>query len=415
MTDQAAGRRPRVLRPATALAVGVLTVAMLAVAAVIAAAAHKSDPANLGEVALWFSFGIVGVVVAWHQPRNPMGWVLMGVTFFFVLDALATSYAILDYRLHGGRLPAGGLAVLLAPSWAPAIVLVGLTIMLFPDGRMVASWWKPMLWGYLALGALWLGGAFAISLGAVISHHVSIDSSGGLYSLDNPGGSDAWWGTVQAVFFPAVAVCWLVWLGGQVLSYRRSSGERRLQLRWLLSGAAVFIVAGLTLVRLNNPAGWLRVAEFVAAVGTLALPVSIGFGILKFRLYDIDRIISRTLAYAIVTGLLVGLYAGLVLLATQVFRFHNSVAVAVSTLVAAALFNPVRHRVQHAVDRRFNRASYDADLTVTQFAARLQDAVDISSVHSDLLSTVDRALAPAHLTVWAVTAATARGHSADVG
>jgi hypothetical protein len=132
-------------------------------------------------------------------------------------------------------------------------------------------------------------------------------------------------------------------------------------------------------------------------------------------LYDIDRIISRTLAYAIVTGLLVGLYAGLVLLATQVFRFHNSVAVAVSTLVAAALFNPVRHRVQHAVDRRFNRASYDADLTVTQFAARLQDAVDISSVHSDLLSTVDRALAPAHLTVWAVTAATARGHSADVG
>jgi hypothetical protein len=278
MTDQAAGRRPRVIRPATALAVGVLTVAMLAAAALIAAAAHKSDPANLGEVVLWFSFGIVGVVVAWHQPRNPMGWVLMGVTFFFILDALATSYAILDYRLHGGRLPAGWLAVLLAPSWAPAIVLVGLAIMLFPDGRMVASWWKPMLWAYLALGALWLGGAFAISLGAVISHHVSIDSSGDLYSLDNPGGSDAWWGTVQAVFFPVVAVCWLIWLGGQVLSYRRSSGERRLQLRWLLSGAAVFIAAGLTLVRLNSPAGWLRVAEFAAAVGTLALPVSIGFG-----------------------------------------------------------------------------------------------------------------------------------------
>jgi len=287
-------------------------------------------------------------------------------------------------------------------------VLAGLAIMLFPDGRVGARWWKLMLWAYLAVGALWLGGAFAISLGAVISHHVSIDASGGLTSLDNPGGSDAWWGTVQAVFFPVVAVCWLVWLGGQVLSYRRSSGERRLQLKWLLSGASVFIAAGITLVWLNNPASdVLKAADFVAAAGTLALPVSIGFGILKFRLYDIDRIISRTLGYAIVTGLLVGVYAGLVLLATQVFRFHNSVAVAAATLGAAALFSPVRHRVQHAVDRRFNRARYDADLTVTQFAARLQDAVDISSVHSDLLSTVDRALAPAHVSVWTVPAGTA--------
>ena len=145
----------------------------------------------------------------------------------------------------------------------------------------------------------------------------------------------------------------------------------------------------------------------MAGVGTLALPVSIGFGILKFRLYDIDRIISRTLAYAIVTGLLIGVYAGLVLLATQVFRFHNSVAVAASTLVAAALFNPVRHRVQHAVDRRFNRARYDADQTVAAFAARLQDAVDLGTVHSDLLSTVGQALEPAHVTVWTAPAATA--------
>ncbi len=128
---------------------------------------------------------------------------------------------------------------------------------------------------------------------------------------------------------------------------------------------------------------------------------------MKFRLYDIDRILSRTLAYAIVTGLLIGVYAGLVLLATQVFRFHNSVAVAASTLVAAALFNPVRHLVQHAVDRRFNRARYDADQTVAAFAARLQDAVDLGTVHSDLLSTVDRALEPAHVTVWTAPAATA--------
>jgi hypothetical protein len=407
MADRVTRRLPRAVGPAGALAVGVLAVAVIAGAAVISSAAHQFAPSDLGQALLWFSFGLVGVVVAWYQPRNPMGWVLLGVTFFFALDALGSSYTFLDYRLHGGRLPLGWLAVLLAPSWAPAIVLAGLALMLFPDGRLLSSWSKPMLWAYLAIGALWLGGAFAISLGAVISHHVSIDASGGLTSLDYPGGSDAWWGTVQAVFFPAVAVCWLVWLAGQVLSYRRSSGERRLQLKWLLSGAAVFIAAGITMVWLNNPKGWLEVVAAAAGIGTLALPVSIGFGILKFRLYDIDRILSRTLAYAIITGLLVGVYAGLVLLATQVFRFHNSVAVAASTLVAAALFNPVRYRVQHAVDRRFNRARYDADQTVAAFAARLQDAVDLGTVRSDLLSTVDRALEPAHVTVWTAPAATA--------
>jgi hypothetical protein len=132
----------------------------------------------------------------------------------------------------------------------------------------------------------------------------------------------------------------------------------------------------------------------------VALPVSIGVGILKYRLYEIDRIISRTLAYAIVTGLLVGVYAGLVLLATEVFRFRTPVAVAAATLAAAALFNPVRQRVQRVVDRRFNRARYDADKTVAVFAARLKDAVDLGAVHDDLANVVQKALEPVHVSVW---------------
>jgi len=120
----------------------------------------------------------------------------------------------------------------------------------------------------------------------------------------------------------------------------------------------------------------------LAWMGVTALPLSIGVAILRYRLYEIDRIISRTLAYAIVTGLLIGVYAGLVLLATEVLRFSSPVAVAASTLVAAALFNPVRRRVQHAVDRRFNRARYDAEQMVNEFAARLQDAVDSDSVRA---------------------------------
>jgi hypothetical protein len=128
--------------------------------------------------------------------------------------------------------------------------------------------------------------------------------------------------------------------------------------------------------------------------------VAIGIAVLRYRLYDIDRVISRTVAYAIVTGLLVGIYAGLVLLATQVLRIHASVAVAAGTLAAAALFSPVRRRVQRAVDRRFNRARYDADQTVSVFAARLKDAVDLDAVRADLAGVVHQALEPAHVSVW---------------
>jgi ABC-type bacteriocin/lantibiotic exporter with double-glycine peptidase domain len=125
-----------------------------------------------------------------------------------------------------------------------------------------------------------------------------------------------------------------------------------------------------------------------------------GVAILKYRLYDIDRIISRTLAYTIVTGLLAGVYAGLVLLATRVLSFSSPVAVAASTLAAAALFSPLRRRVQQVVDRRFNQARYDADQTIAAFAARLKDAMDLNSVRDDLASMVQKALEPAHVSVW---------------
>ena len=133
----------------------------------------------------------------------------------------------------------------------------------------------------------------------------------------------------------------------QVLSWRRAGGERRQQLKWLASGAAMTVFSILLGVLISSP---------VPLVGLAALPAAIGVAILKYRLYDIDRLISRTLAYAIITGLLVGVYAGLVLLATQLLHVHTPVAVAASTLAAAGLFNPLRLRVQHMADRRYNRA-----------------------------------------------------------
>ena len=187
---------------------------------------------------------------------------------------------------------------------------------------------------------------------------------------------------------------WLGALAWQIASWRRSSGERRQQLKWLMSGAAVCGVSAVASFG-SSASLW-----EILIIGIIALPVSIGIGILKYRLYDIDRIISRTLAYALVTGLLVGVYAGLVLLATQVLRFSSPVAVAASTLAAAALFNPVRRRVQRAVDRRFNRARYDADAAVEAFAARLAGAVALPEVRADLVTVIGQALEPAHLAVW---------------
>jgi hypothetical protein len=180
----------------------------------------------------------------------------------------------------------------------------------------------------------------------------------------------------------------LAFVTGQVLTWRRAAGERRRQLKWLIAGATVCLACTGASIGLGGEQGTAKALSDVFAVGVIALPAGIGVGILKYRLYDIDRIISRTLAYGIVTGLLVGVYAGLVLLATQVMGVHSSVAVAVSTLAAAALFSPLRQRVQLAVDRRFNRARYDADQAVAAFAARLKDAVDLDSVRDDLAGVV---------------------------
>jgi hypothetical protein len=188
----------------------------------------------------------------------------------------------------------------------------------------------------------------------------------------------------------------------QALSWRRSSGERRQQLKWLLTGGMITVTSLAVSVVIGQASGVGKFVSDVLGFGLVAIPLAIGLGILKYRLYDIDRLISRTLAYAVVTGLLVGVYAGLVLLATQALPFSLSapVAVATATLAAAALFNPLRRRVQRTVDHRFNRARYDADKTVAAFAGRLQDTVDLASVRTDLAGTVQQVLEPAHVSIW---------------
>jgi hypothetical protein len=250
-----------------------------------------------------------------------------------------------------------------------------------------------VLRAYTVLGACVMAALFGPAIGAVAGHDVRLDAFGDVASQGNAGHL---LGAAEALGLLLIVVVWLSFIGHQVLSWRRAAGERRQQLKWLASGAAVT----LTVLAVSFTISSTGASGEVLGIGLAALPVGIGVGILRYRLYDIDRLISRTLAYAIVTGLLVGVYAGLVLLTTQVFRVHTPVAVAASTLAAAALFNPVRRRVQRAVDRRFNRARYDADKIVTAFAGRLQDAVDLDAVQDDLARIVHDAFEPAHISVW---------------
>jgi hypothetical protein len=219
--------------------------------------------------------------------------------------------------------------------------------------------------------------------------------------------SSGWYPGSHTAVLISVPAALLAGAAAVVVRFAKSSGPERLQLKWFVT-AAVLVVAAIIPLSLAPQIG-LNPAAASAAVSALkvvfcltlvCLYAAIAIAVLKYRLYDIDRVLSRTLAYAIVTGVLAGVYAGLVLLATQVFGVHTPVAVAGATLAAAALFSPVRHRVQRRVDRRFNRARYDADQIVAAFAARLKDAVDLDGVCGDLARAVQVALEPAHISVW---------------
>ena len=381
------------------MVVGGVLLALFAAAVPLSGLAHQNLNAGGGSVPVWVSaaFAAAGWVLAFRRPANPLGWIMLGGAFFFALSEDASYYTVADYGLRHGDLPLGAVALLAQPGWAPGIVLLGLLVLLFPDGRLPSSRWRWLVAAYAAVAALWMAGAVVLTVRALADHRTQVDSGGNLLLLSGNDPAAGWWNVLQNLFFPLLIACWLASIASQALSFRRSSGERRQQLKWLLAGSAATLVA-LGLAALLRSVPWL--SDVIGVIGFLALPVSIGVAVLRYRLFDIDRIVSRTLAYAIVTGLLVGVYAGLVLLTTEVFGFHTPVAVAASTLAAAALFTPVRRRVQRLVDRRFNRARYDAETTVAAFADRLKDAVNLDAARDDLAKTVHQALEPAHLSVW---------------
>ena len=319
-----------------------------------------------GFSGLWaVGFSTVGALLTWRRPSHPVGWIFAAAGLVAAADFATFEYALAAVVGHRG-LPAGeyvGWPQLWI--WVPFIALITVYLfLLFPDGRLPRPSWRPVSW---------LAGGFGVIL--VTGLALSPGTVANLTALRNPFGVSPAWVPVTAIGFGLVGLLGCVVLAAWSLfsRSRRGPSVERLQIKWLAYSGCLVALTLVPSTILSLSAGIAaRVAEGALMVAVLAMPVAVAVAILRYRLYDIDRIISRTLAYAIVTGLLVGVYAGLVLLTTQVFRVHTPVAVAASTLAAAALFNPLRRRVQRAVDRRFNRARYDADQTVAAFAATAQ-------------------------------------------
>ena len=375
---------------------GCATVAIVAAMVPLSLLARQQPLAGASTgLLLGVPFAGVGMIVARRHPGNLIGWLSLTFALLFLLSNDAGSYLVAKYRL-GRHLPLGPVMLFLQPLWIPALAILPLTVLMFPEGRLPSPRWRLVLAGYAVLVAAFLMTEYAQAADA-IRHGIRVDSSGDLISAAHHSGLAALAGVLV---FLALFVFSVSCVARQALSWRRSSGERRQQLKWLMAGGAITLTCLLLSAVIGNAAG--QVVSNVLGVGVVAIPLAIGVGISQYRLYDIDRLISRTLAYAIVTGLLIGVYAGLVLLATDALPVSLStpVAVACATLVAAALFNPLRRRVQHAVDRRFNRARYDADQMVATFADRLKDAVDLDSVRDDLAGVVQKALEPVHVSLW---------------
>jgi hypothetical protein len=349
----------------------------------------------------------VGRLIASRVPRNAIGWLLGLMGLSLAASVLTEQYALYGLATALGSLPAARLA-----GWA-ADLLVSLTVLLlffvvllFPDGRLPSRRWRPVFWAIFVVVA----GAAAQELQVgIVTGGLTNAFAVAKVTYPNPLGifpSRGWFSVVLAVIFIFSVVTALLVVASVFVRRRGASAERREQIAWLgyvgLMTVLWAVVLVIISVATNGNSGlpgtlsWI----FMALTALVGVPLACAVAVLKYRLYEIDRIISRTLAYAIVTGLLIGVYTGLVLLATQVFRFHAPVAVAASTLAAAALFTPLRSRVQRRVDRRFNRARYDADQTIGAFTARLKDVVELESVQTDLANVIYQVLEPTHVSVW---------------
>ena len=357
-------------------------------------------------IVLLTSFPLTGLLILRHQPRNTIGWLLLGIGFVWGIGGLADNYARYGLLVDPRSLPGPEVAATVASGiWAPALGLTGtFLILLYPDGHLPSPRWRPVAWlSAVTVGALTV--VLLLSPGQL--------EAGPVPSVSNPLALE-WARSVLeialAILLPAFALCILASATGLVWRFRGSRGVERQQLKWLATAGAlvaslfvVNIIASILTSASGREPGWLTVLDHAGFLLFALLPISIGIAILRHGLYGIDVIINRALVYGSLTAVLAGAYLGSVLLLQLVLNpvtRQSELAVAGSTLAVAALFRPVRARIQGTVDRRFYRSRYDTARTLATFGRRLRYELDLDAVGADLRAAVHETVLPAHVSLW---------------
>jgi hypothetical protein len=352
----------------------------------------------IAALATWvpfLAFATVGAVILARRPGNRIGWLCWAIGFAITVSAVG-SRQVWVVLADQDRSSAWALLPLLATmAWLGTLLgLLPFLVLLFPTGRLLSRRWRPVAWA--------IGLVLGLYLTAVLLTPGPIDL-GLRDNPDNPLGVKAAEGLLQLVQTTTgvvAPVLVLAALASVVVRFRRARGEERQQLKWFTFVIVADLVLFLGLAERVGPLGGL----VIFPVGLSMIPVAIGVAVLRYRLYDIDRIINRTLVYALLTALLGAVYAGVVLVLGQASRGIATKppgwAVAAATLAAAALFQPARRRIQQAVDRRFNRRRYNAAKTIEAFSTRLRDQVDLDTLSAELLAVVDQTMEPTRVSLW---------------
>jgi hypothetical protein len=353
------------------------------------------------------AFSLVGALIASGRPGNPIGWICLTVGLLSMLRVTLGYYGVYGVARPGSVPFPVVLAGLGSWLWVPSAGLLGTyLLLLFPNGRLPSSRWRPLAW---------LSGAVLVSTSAAIA--LKPGSIPGLGGVRDPFGLEGatWVGAAALVAFLLLILCMLGSALSLLLRYRSSGGDEREQIKWIAfaSSMVVVVTAITTVVSLLSPGeawfaantpAWLRLMQYAAQMSLAAVPIAVGFAVLRYRLYDVDLLINRTIVYGSLTLLLAATYSAIVISLQYLLRAltgqESTVTVVASTLAIAALFDPLRRRVQTFVDRLFYRRKYDAARILEGFSAELRDETDLVTLSDRLLGVVSETMQPTHASLW---------------
>ena len=351
------------------------------------AGGHAEDVNDL-YVVVEVVYTSVGAFLASRRPANPIGWLFLGIGFVQTVNIFCGAYARYALITEPGSVPGGAVASWLeAWTWIIGFTGFSFILLLFPSGGLPSPRWRWVAW--LAAASVCLT-AMAFAVDAWPERGLSL-----LEEMDEASSTAVI--VVVVLGFVSFAAATLMSLASVFVRFRRSRGEERQQIKWFLFAAAFAVAcAASAFIGPVTP-------EWLLDVGLASVAIAVAIAVLRYRLYDIDLVIRRTLVYGGLTALLAGLYFGIVLALQEVFSSFaggSDLAVAVSTLAVAALFGPARRRIQQVVDRRFYRRSYDAQRTLESFAASLRDEIDLDALGAELRSIVRETMQPAQVSLW---------------